>query len=107
MKNLGQMMRQAQEMQERLAQMQANMAELQVTGTAGGGLVEVTVTGKTEAKRVKIDPSLLNGSEAGVLEDLLVAAFNDARGKVEVQMAERMSELTGGLPLPPGFKLPF
>ena len=60
-----------------------------------------------QAKRVKIDPSLLNGSEAGVLEDLLVAAFNDARGKVEVQMAERMSELTGGLPLPPGFKLPF
>jgi len=107
MKNLGQMMRQAQEMQERLAQMQASMAELQVTGTAGGGMVEVTVTGKTEAKRVRIDPSLLNGSEAGVLEDLLVAAFNDARGKVEVQMAERMSELTGGLPLPPGFKLPF
>jgi DNA-binding YbaB/EbfC family protein len=107
MKNLGQMMRQAQEMQERLAQMQASLGELQVTGTAGGGMVEVTVTGKTEAKRVKIDPSLFNGNEVGVLEDLLVAAFNDARGKVEVQMAERMSELTGGLPLPPGFKLPF
>jgi DNA-binding YbaB/EbfC family protein len=107
MKNLGQMMRQAQEMQERLAQMQASLAELQVTGTAGGGMVEVTVTGKTEAKRVKIDPSLFDGNEVGVLEDLLVAAFNDARGKVEVQMAERMSELTGGLPLPPGFKLPF
>jgi len=107
MKNLGQMMRQAQEMQERLAQMQASMAELQVTGSAGGGLVEVTVTGKTEAKRVKIDPSLLNANEAGVIEDLLVAAFNDARAKVEAQMAERMSELTGGLPLPPGFKLPF
>jgi DNA-binding YbaB/EbfC family protein len=107
MKNLGQMMRQAQEMQERLAQMQASLGELQVTGTAGGGMVEVTVTGKTEAKRVKIDPSLFDGNEVGVLEDLLVAAFNDARGKVEVQMAERMSELTGGLPLPPGFKLPF
>jgi DNA-binding YbaB/EbfC family protein len=107
MKNLGQMMRQAQEMQERLAQMQASLGEVQVTGVAGGGMVQVTVTGKTEAKQVKIDPSLLNGSEAGVLEDLLVAAFNDARAKVEVQMAERMSELTGGLPLPPGFKLPF
>ena len=107
MKNLGQMMRQAQEMQERLAQMQASLGELQVTGTAGGGMVEVTVTGKTEAKRVKIDPSLFNGNEVGVLEDLMVAAFNDARAKVEVQMAERMSELTGGLPLPPGFKLPF
>ena len=107
MKNLGQMMRQAQEMQERLAQMQASMAELEVTGTAGGGMVQVTVTGKTEAKRVKIDPSLLLPGEAQVLEDLLVAAFNDARGKVEAQMAERMSELTGGLPLPPGFKLPF
>ena len=107
MKNLGQMMRQAQEMQERLAQMQASLGEVQVTGVAGGGMVQVTVTGKTEAKQVKIDPSLLNGSEAGVLEDLLVAAFNDARAKVEVQVAERMSELTGGLPLPPGFKLPF
>lgn len=107
MKNLGQMMRQAQEMQERLAQMQASLGEVQVTGVAGGGMVQVTVTGKTEAKQVKIDPSLLNGNEAGVLEDLLVAAFNDARAKVEVQMAERMSELTGGLPLPPGFKLPF
>jgi DNA-binding YbaB/EbfC family protein len=107
MKNLGQMMRQAQEMQERLGQMQARMAEMEVTGTAGGGLVQVTLTGKTEAKRVSIDPSLLNGSEAGVLEDLVVAAINDARGKVEARMAEQMAELTGGLPLPPGFKLPF
>lgn len=107
MKNLSQMMRQAQEMQERLGQMQARMAEMEVTGTAGGGMVQVTLTGKTEAKRVKIDPSLLNGTEAGVLEDLIVAAINDARGKVEARMAEQMSELTGGLPLPPGFKLPF
>lgn len=107
MKNLGQMMRQAQEMQERLAQMQARMAETEVTGAAGGGLVKVTLTGKTEAKRVTIDPSLLNASETGVLEDLIVAAINDARAKVEVQMAEQMAELTGGLPLPPGFKLPF
>jgi DNA-binding YbaB/EbfC family protein len=107
MKNLGQMMRQAQEMQERLAQMQASMGELEVTGTAGGGMVQVTLSGKTEAKRVTIDPSLFNGNEVGVVEDLIVAAFNDARAKVEVKMAERMSELTGGLPLPPGFKLPF
>ena len=78
MKNLSQMMRQAQEMQERLGQMQARMAEMDVTGTAGGGMVQVTLTGKTEAKRVKIDPSLLNGTEAGVLEDLIVAAINDA-----------------------------
>jgi DNA-binding YbaB/EbfC family protein len=107
MKNLGQMMRQAQEMQERLAQMQANMAQLEVTGTAGGGMVQVTLSGKTEAKRVTIDPSLFEGKEVGVIEDLVVAAINDARAKVEAQMAERMSELTGGLPLPPGFKLPF
>ena len=86
MKNLGQMMRQAQEMQERLAQMQAKMAELEVTGTAGGGLVQVTLTGKTEAKRVKIDPSLFDGKEVGVIEDLLVAAFNDARGKTPLQV---------------------
>jgi len=107
MKNLSQMMRQAQEMQERLAQMQARMAETEVTGTAGGGMVQVTMTGKTEAKHVKIDPSMLNAGEAHVLEDLIVAAINDARSKVEARMGEQMAELTGGLPLPPGFKLPF
>ena len=107
MKNLGQMMRQAQEMQERLAQMQTRLAETEVTGSAGGGLVEITLSGKHEARRVKIAPSLLTASEAHVLEDLVAAAINDARGKVEVHMAEQMSELTGGLPLPPGFKLPF
>ena len=107
MKNLGQMMRQAQEMQERLAQMQTRLAEMEVTGSAGVGMVEVTLSGKHEARSVKIDPSLLNASEAQVLEDLVAAAINDARGKVEGLMAEQMSELTGGLPLPPGFKLPF
>jgi DNA-binding YbaB/EbfC family protein len=107
MKNLGQMMRQAQEMQERLTQMQTRLSELEITGSAGAGMVQVTLTGKHEAKRVKIDPQLLNASETQVLEDLIVAAINDARGKIEVQMADQMSELTGGLPLPPGFKLPF
>ena len=107
MKNLGQLMQQAQEMQTRLTEMQAKLAELEVTGTAGGGMVEVTLTGKSEARRVRIDPKLFDGTERGVVEDLIVAAINDARAKIEAQVAEKMSELTGGLPLPPGFKLPF
>ena len=107
MKNLGQLMQQAQEMQNRLTEMQAKLAELEVTGTAGGGMVEVTMTGKTEARRVKIDPKLFDSTERHVVEDLIVAAINDARAKIEARVAEKMSELTGGLPLPPGFKLPF
>lgn len=107
MKNLGQMMRQAQEMQERLAQMQTRLTEMEIVGTSGGGMVEVTLSGKHEAKRVKIDPKLFDAGEVGVLEDLIAAAINDARGKIETHTAEQMSELTGGLPLPPGFKLPF
>ena len=107
MKNLGEMMRKAQEVQARMAEMQQKLAALELSGTSGGGMVEVTLSGKFEARRVRIDPSLLVGDETEVLEDLLVAAFNDARVKVEAKMAENMSELTGGLPLPPGFQLPF
>ncbi|MBI1778477.1 MAG: YbaB/EbfC family nucleoid-associated protein [Proteobacteria bacterium] len=107
MKNLGQMMKQAQQMQARMAEMQAKLDQVEVTGNAGGGMVEVTVTGKGEMRRIKIDPSLLVVSEAEVLEDLIVAAANDARTKVEAQLAEEMAKLTGGLKLPPGMKLPF
>ena len=105
MKNFGQMMKQAQELQAKMAEMQEQLAALEVTGGAGGGMVAVTLNGKGEARRVKIDPSLTG--EVEVLEDLLVAAFNDAKGKAEAMMAERMAGLTGGLALPPGFKLPF
>lgn len=107
MKNLGQMMRQAQEMQDKLQTMQRDLSEIEVTGSSGGGLVRITLSGKTEARRVEIDPSLLKESESQVLEDLLVAAFNDARAKVEATAQQKMAELTGGLQLPPGLKLPF
>ena len=107
MKNLGQMMKQAQEMQDKMAEVQEKLAHLEVTGTAGGGMVEVTMTGKNEMRRVKIEPSLTGQENLEMLEDLIVAAVNDARAKVEARVTEKMSELTGGLQLPPGFKLPF
>lgn len=107
MKNLGEMMRQAQAMQARMAELQERLAGYEATGSSGAGLVRVTLNGKGEAKRVKIDPSLVSADEVEVLEDLLVAAFADAKAKVEKHVAEKMAELTGGLRLPPGFQLPF
>jgi hypothetical protein len=107
MKNIGQMLKQAQEMQGRMNELQERLAELEVGGNSGAGLVQVTVTGKGEAKRVKIDKSLLLPDEVEVLEDLVLAAFNDAKSRLDAQVAEEMQKLTGGLTLPPGFKLPF
>ncbi len=107
MKNLGQMMKQAQEMQAKMAEMQEKLAEVEVTGASGGGMIQVTLNGRGEMRKVEIDPALVDPDEVAVLEDLIVAAANDARAKVEAQAAQRMSELTGGLSLPPGFKLPF
>lgn len=101
------LMKQAQQMQAKMAEMQAALEQVEITGTAGGGMVTVTVTGKNAAKSVKIDPALVNPGEAEVLEDLIVAAFNDARGKLETHVAAEMAKLTGGLQLPPGLKLPF
>lgn len=107
MKNLSQMLKQAQEMQSKMAEMQTALEQIEVTGQSGGGLVSVTVTGKGEMKKVKIDPKLADPNEVEVLEDLIVAAAKDAKAKADAQMAEQMSKLTGGLSLPPGFKLPF
>ena len=107
MKNLGQMMKQAQEMQAKMAEMQEQLAEIEVTGASGGGMIQVTLNGKGEMRKVEIDPALVDPNEVEVLEDLIVAATNDAKAKVEAQVARRMSELTGGLNLPPGCKLPF
>ncbi|MBI3507848.1 MAG: YbaB/EbfC family nucleoid-associated protein [Proteobacteria bacterium] len=107
MKNLGALMKQAQQMQTKMAEMQEKLAALEVTGRSGGGMVETTMTGKGEVKRVKIDRSLVNADEVEVLEDLLVAALNDARAKADAESAEQMKEMTGGLNLPPGIKLPF
>ena len=107
MKNLGQIMKQVQDMQERMSEMQAKLAETEVAGSSGAGMVQVTVNGKGELKRVKIDPSLFKPEEAEVVEDLIVAAVNDAKSKADERMQSEMGKLTGGLPLPPGFKLPF
>ncbi|MEM7225719.1 MAG: YbaB/EbfC family nucleoid-associated protein [Pseudomonadota bacterium] len=107
MKNLGQMMKQAQEMQAKMAEMQERLSETEMSGAAGGGMVHVTVNGKGEMRRVKIDPSLLTPDDVEVLEDLIVAAANDAKAKVESHVAEEMQKMTGGLNLPPGLKLPF
>jgi hypothetical protein len=104
--NIGQLMKQAQQMQENMRRMQEALATLEVEGQSGAGLVKVQMTCKYQAKRVTIDPSLL-GDDREMLEDLLVAAFNDAAQKVEATIAEKMSGMTAGLGLPPGFKLPF
>ncbi|GAB6052162.1 YbaB/EbfC family nucleoid-associated protein [Magnetospira thiophila] len=107
MKNLGQMMKQAQKIQERMQEMQQELAEAEVEGRSGAGMVVVTLNGKSEMKRLRIDPSLVDPADVGVLEDLVVAAHADAKGKAEQMMKDKMSELTGGLPLPPGMTLPF
>ena len=107
MKNLGNLMKQAQQMQSKMAEMQTKLGEMEVSGAAGGGMVKVTVNGKGEMRRIKIDPSLCSVDEVEVLEDLVVAAFNDAKGKTESLMQDEMQKLTGGLNLPPGLKLPF
>lgn len=109
MKNLGNMLKQAQQMQTRMAEMQAKLEATVVDGQAGGGMVKISLSGKGDLKRVSIDPSLMDDRE--VLEDLLVAAHADAKQKVEAQMAEEMQKATAGLNLPGGLpgglKLPF
>ena len=107
MKNLGALMKQAQEMQKKMGEMQERLTETEVDGSSGAGMVSVTLTGKSDMKRIKIDPSLLKPDEAEVLEDLIVAATNDARNRLETKTQDEMSQLTGGLDLPSGFKLPF
>ncbi len=107
MKNLGQMMKQAQQMQSKMAEMQAALEQAEVTGQSGGGMVSITMTAKGDPRRVKIDPKLADPAEIEVLEDLIAAALKDARTKADAHVSEEMSKLTGGLPLPPGFKLPF
>lgn len=107
MKNLGQMMKQAQQVQTRMAELQARLGEMEVNGQSGAGMVQATLTGKGELRRLKIDPSLAKADEVEVLEDLVVAAVNDARQRVDAMVAEEMSKVTGGLQLPPGLKLPF
>ena len=107
MKNLGDMMKQVQELQVRMQEMQAKLEATTVTGQSGGGLVKVTINGKGRMTDVAIDASLLKPEDKQIVEDLIVAAHQDAKAKVEQQTAEHMKQMTGGLPLPPGFNLPF
>lgn len=103
--NLAGLMQQAQKMQQEMQKAQEELANLEVTGEAGGGLVKVTMTGKHAVRRVEIDPSLLEDRE--MLEDIVTAAINDAVNRVASTMQERMSDMTSGITLPPGMKLPF
>jgi nucleoid-associated protein EbfC len=107
MKNLADIMKQVSSMQSRMGDMQAKLESLVITGQSGGGLVKVTMNGKAALQSVSIDPSLMMPDEREILEDLLVAAHADAKAKVESVAAEEMKSVTGGLPLPPGLKLPF
>ena len=103
--NIAQLMQQAQKMQENLQKAQAELASLEVTGSAGGGMVSVTLTGAKECRKVRIDPSVLSDPE--MAEDLVAAAFNDASNKVDAESQARMGAATAGMPLPPGMKMPF
>jgi DNA-binding YbaB/EbfC family protein len=105
MKDLMGMMKQVKDIQERMHQAQAQLQTIEVEGRAGAGLVTVTMNGKGEIKKVSIDPTLMKPGEGEILEDLIVAASADAKGKVETEMREKLAEVTGGLPLPPGLKL--
>ncbi|MBU2485253.1 MAG: YbaB/EbfC family nucleoid-associated protein [Alphaproteobacteria bacterium] len=107
MKDIMGMMGKIKDMQAKMERMQEELAELECEGVAGGGMVTVRLSGKGQMKGVKIDPSMFKEDDVEILEDLIVAAHNDAKAKVEAMMAERTKELTAGLPIPPGMKLPF
>jgi DNA-binding YbaB/EbfC family protein len=104
--NIGQLMKQAQMMQENMRRMQDQLAAIEVEGQSGSGMVKVVMTCKHQVKRVTIDPSLA-GDDREMLEDLLVAAYNDAAQRVDATVAEKMGSVTAGMGLPPGLKLPF
>ena len=103
--NIAQMMQQAQKMQENLQRVQEEIASLEVTGSAGGDMVTVTLTGRKECRKVRIDPSVLSDPE--MAEDLVAAAFNDASNRIDAESQQRMGAATAGMSLPPGMKLPF
>ena len=105
--NIGNMMKQAQQLQANMQRAQAEIASLEVTGEAGGGMAKVQMTGKHQVQRVVLDPSIISADDKEMLEDLVAAAINDAVQKVERATQEKMSSVMGGMSLPPGFKLPF
>jgi len=107
MKNLGNLMKQAQDMQKKMGEMQAKMQEMEISGSSGGGMVEVIINGKGEMRRLTIDKSIVDPEDKEMIEDLVVAAYNDAKAKAEEVMQAEMAQVTGGLKLPPGMNLPF
>jgi DNA-binding YbaB/EbfC family protein len=107
MKDIMGMMKAAGEMKAKMEALQAQLAELVVEGRSGGGMVTVSLSGKGEMRGIKIDPSLLKPEDAEMVEDLIIAAYADAKGKSEAEAQRKMAEVTAGLPLPPGMKLPF
>ncbi len=107
MKNLAGLMKQASQMQAKMQEMQAKLESMEMEGVSGAGMVSVTLNGRSELKRVAIDPKLADPAEMEMLEDLILAAHADAKRKIETAAAEEMQKMTGGMDLPPGMKLPF
>lgn len=107
MKNIGQLMKQAQQMQTRMAEMQAKLGEVEMSGQSGGGMVTAVMNGKGELKKIKLDKAAVDPDDVEILEDLIIAAVADAKNKIEAHVAAETQKLMGGLSLPPGMKLPF
>ncbi|MDP4840689.1 MAG: YbaB/EbfC family nucleoid-associated protein [Alphaproteobacteria bacterium] len=107
MTNIGQLMKQAQQMQKKMQEVQAKLDNMSVEGTAGGGMINVVMTCKGEVKKITIDPNLVDKDEIEMLEDLITAALNDAKGKAQTLMDKEMAGVTGGMGLPSGMKFPF
>ncbi len=107
MVNIGQMMKQVQDMQAKMTSMQSRLGDIETQGAAGGGMVTATMNGKGELKKIKLDPKVVDPSDVEMLEDLIVAAVNDAKSKIDDQIAKETEQMMGGLKLPPGVKLPF
>ena len=105
--NFNDMMKKAQEMQKKMQEMQDSLSNLEVEGTSGGGMVKIIMNCKNEVKKIDIDPSIIKQDEKAMMEDLIVAALNDAKSKAEEKTQDKMKELSGGLGLPPGMKMPF
>ncbi len=107
MNNFNNMIKQAQDLQKKMAEAQEKVETLEAEGISGGGIVKITINGKNNVTSVNIDDTAIDKNEKEILEDLIVAAFNDARDKIQRKIADEMSSLTGGIKLPPGMKLPF
>ena len=107
MVNIGNMMKQAQQLQKKMAEAQEQLSSIEVEGVSGGGMVKVIATAKGEIKRILLDDSIMKPEEKEITEDLIVAAINDAKQTGEAAAQEKMKDITGGIPLPPGMKLPF